>query len=159
MPLRAERPDSNNRKEGNVNEEDQGFHPHRAADRGGDYRHPAAIAVPNFLEAQVRSKVSRVRSDHRSLATAIEAYFVDNNTYPASTVTKANNAYATFPGTALDNCRTFRLRLTSSNINCMTLTTPVAYVTSLFAIRSRIPGALRPVLLHQVGLDHGLLGS
>ncbi len=44
----------------------------------------AAIAVPNFLEAQVRSKVSRVKSDQRSLATAIEAYFVDNNLYPAA---------------------------------------------------------------------------
>jgi len=37
----------------------------------------AAIAVPNFLEAQVRSKVARVKSDLRTLATAQEAYFVD----------------------------------------------------------------------------------
>ncbi|MCX7016536.1 MAG: hypothetical protein NTW86_28930, partial [Candidatus Sumerlaeota bacterium] len=43
----------------------------------------AMIAVPNFLEAQTRSKVSRVKSDQRSLATAIESYFVDNNAYPA----------------------------------------------------------------------------
>src|SRR5437763_4530938 len=43
----------------------------------------AAIAVPNFLEAQTRSKVSRVRADQRSMATAIEAYYVDNNHYPA----------------------------------------------------------------------------
>jgi len=42
----------------------------------------AAIAVPNFLEAQVRSKVSRVRADMRSIATAMEAYFVDHNGYP-----------------------------------------------------------------------------
>lgn len=42
----------------------------------------AAIAVPNFLEAQVRSKVSRVKNDMRSLATGIEAYMVDANTYP-----------------------------------------------------------------------------
>ena len=33
----------------------------------------AAIAVPNFLEAQIRAKVSRVLSDQRSLATAMEA--------------------------------------------------------------------------------------
>src|SRR5210317_2224960 len=44
----------------------------------------AAIAVPNFLEAQIRSKVSRVKSDQRSLATAIESYYVDNNSYPAT---------------------------------------------------------------------------
>ncbi len=42
----------------------------------------AAIAVPNFLEAQTRSKVSRVKSDLRTSATAIEAYYVDNNAYP-----------------------------------------------------------------------------
>jgi len=42
----------------------------------------AAIAVPNFLEAQVRAKVSRVKSDLRSTATAIEAYHVDYNHYP-----------------------------------------------------------------------------
>ena len=42
----------------------------------------AAIAVPNFLEAQTRSKVSRVKSDERSIATAIESYAVDNNHYP-----------------------------------------------------------------------------
>ena len=41
----------------------------------------AAIAVPNFLEAQVRSKVSRTRSDLRTLALAQEAYFVDWNSY------------------------------------------------------------------------------
>ncbi len=41
----------------------------------------AAIAVPNFLEAQVRSKVSRVKNDHRALATALEAYYMDNNDY------------------------------------------------------------------------------
>lgn len=44
----------------------------------------AAIAVPNFLEAQTRSKVSRARSDMRTLATGLEAYYVDNNTYPQS---------------------------------------------------------------------------
>lgn len=43
----------------------------------------AAIAVPNFLEAQVRSKVSRVKNDHRTIATALESYSVDhNNNYP-----------------------------------------------------------------------------
>ena len=44
----------------------------------------AAIAVPNFLEAQTRSKVSRVKNDTRALSTAIEAYHVDHNEYPPS---------------------------------------------------------------------------
>lgn len=42
----------------------------------------ASIATPNFLEAQVRSKVSRSRADMRSMATAIESYYVDNNAFP-----------------------------------------------------------------------------
>jgi prepilin-type N-terminal cleavage/methylation domain-containing protein len=42
----------------------------------------AAIAVPNFLEAQVRAKVSRAKSDLRNLATALESYHVDINHYP-----------------------------------------------------------------------------
>lgn len=42
----------------------------------------AAIAVPNFLEAQTRSKVSRVKSDHRTFANAIESYRVDFTAYP-----------------------------------------------------------------------------
>lgn len=42
----------------------------------------AAIAVPNFLEAQVRAKVARVHSDMRSIATALESYRIDANAYP-----------------------------------------------------------------------------
>lgn len=42
----------------------------------------SAIAVPNFLEAQTRAKVSRVKADMRSMATALEAYMVDTNHYP-----------------------------------------------------------------------------
>jgi prepilin-type N-terminal cleavage/methylation domain-containing protein len=42
----------------------------------------AAIAVPNFLEAQTRSKIARVEADMRALCTALEAYRVDNNEYP-----------------------------------------------------------------------------
>ena len=42
----------------------------------------AAIAVPNFLEAQTRSKVSRAKADMRTMATGLEAYMVDHNAYP-----------------------------------------------------------------------------
>ena len=42
----------------------------------------AAIAVPNFLEAQTRSKISAMSADIRSLAVALEAYNVDHNKYP-----------------------------------------------------------------------------
>jgi type II secretion system protein G len=42
----------------------------------------AAIAVPNFLEAQTRAKVSRARADMRTEATGLETYRIDWNKYP-----------------------------------------------------------------------------
>ncbi len=42
----------------------------------------AAIAVPNFLEAQTRAKVTRAVADMRTVATGIESYRIDNNHYP-----------------------------------------------------------------------------
>jgi prepilin-type N-terminal cleavage/methylation domain-containing protein len=70
----------------------------------------AAIAVPNFLQAQVRAKTSRVRSDFRTVATAMEAYFVDFNSYVNdSDNTVANDGQG---GLAL-------------------LTSPIAYITTL----------------------------
>ncbi len=42
----------------------------------------AAIAVPNFLEAQTRSKVSRALADIRGLRLAVESYAVDHARYP-----------------------------------------------------------------------------
>ncbi|MCC6547460.1 prepilin-type N-terminal cleavage/methylation domain-containing protein [Candidatus Sumerlaeota bacterium] len=74
----------------------------------------AAIAVPNFLEAQTRSKVSRCRADMRSLVTAIESYYVDNNKYPP-----AQDRFLVVNGTNL------HVRTPSY------LTTPIGYITSL----------------------------
>lgn len=45
----------------------------------------AAIAIPNFLAAQTRAKVSRVRGELKTMATALEAYYVDNTYYPLTT--------------------------------------------------------------------------
>jgi len=73
----------------------------------------ALIAVPNFLEAQTRAKTSRVRSDVRTLAIGLEAYFVDHNHYPWNDT----GAYS-----ARYNEIIYRL---------VQLTTPVAYVTTV----------------------------
>ncbi len=91
----------------------------------------AAIAVPNFLEAQVRSKVSRVKADQRSLATGIEAYYVDNNDYPgyASGASGANGFIGTGPGAF--RIYTFRVWDGTDN-DFRTLTSPQAYLTSYF---------------------------
>lgn len=91
----------------------------------------AAIAVPNFLEAQIRSKVSRARADMRSLATGIEAYFVDNNSYPACTVTPAWSINNSARGNASSRV-TFRTPRTTSEM-LATLTSPIAYINNVFA--------------------------
>ena len=44
----------------------------------------AAIAIPNLLNAVQRGKQKRTMSDMRALATAVEAYAVDNNIYPTA---------------------------------------------------------------------------
>jgi len=41
-----------------------------------------AIALPNFLEAQLRARVTKARGDMRAIATAFEAYFLDFGNYP-----------------------------------------------------------------------------
>jgi prepilin-type N-terminal cleavage/methylation domain-containing protein len=42
----------------------------------------AAIAVPNYLEAQTRAKAARARADLRSATLALESYRLDHNRYP-----------------------------------------------------------------------------
>jgi type II secretion system protein G len=71
----------------------------------------AAIAVPNFLEAQTRSKVSRILSDMRTMRTALEAYAVDNNKYPETDL--GQNAY------------------NAGYRSIDRLTTPISYITSI----------------------------
>jgi prepilin-type N-terminal cleavage/methylation domain-containing protein len=109
----------------------------------------AAIAVPNFLEAQVRAKVSRVKNDQRSLATGIESYYVDNNTYPVSARTSRqpaanminyNGGLAQARGDTnaqalLAGISTFSSQnpVAGNAVGIATLTTPVAYITSYFA--------------------------
>jgi general secretion pathway protein G len=55
----------------------------------------AAIAIPNLLNAVQRGKQKRTMSDMRSLATAVEAYAVDNNYYPTAA------SCTTYPYTAV----------------------------------------------------------
>lgn len=78
----------------------------------------AAIAVPNFLEAQVRSKVSRTKADMRSLATALEAYRIEWNNYPPD----AQYGWLSPPN--IMKYRSYLPRL-------IHLTTPMAFITSV----------------------------
>jgi prepilin-type N-terminal cleavage/methylation domain-containing protein len=99
----------------------------------------AAIAVPNFLEAQVRSKVSRVKADVRSIATAVESYYVDTNDYPASDTNipdmNTNSGYGANDivgaSQSLRELPTFRRKANAGDL-LQTLTTPISYITSYF---------------------------
>src|SRR5687768_10048736 len=75
----------------------------------------AAIAIPNFLEAQTRAKVSRSKADIKAMVTAVESYAVDNNSY------LSGSAY-----TDMENPNSFPAPDLLS-----ALTTPVAYMSSL----------------------------
>ncbi len=86
----------------------------------------AAIAVPNFLEAQVRSKVSRALADMRTIKTGLESYAVDNNSYILSCcpLNSANiGLYGTGPGGRVPPEETW--------VNYTGLTTPVSYMTTI----------------------------
>jgi prepilin-type N-terminal cleavage/methylation domain-containing protein len=82
----------------------------------------AAIAVPNFLEAQVRSKVSRAQSDLRTLATALESYRVDNNEYVPGHINPLNPSNVVSPSYHLIFPRLERIQV---------LTTPISYISTL----------------------------
>lgn len=86
----------------------------------------ALIAVPNFLEAQTRAKVSRTRTDMRSVSVALEAYRVDHDDYPFP-------SYGFSTDGQVDS--TFDIDNPQQGIASMTgnqnLTSPVAYMTSI----------------------------
>ncbi len=50
----------------------------------------AAIAVPNLLNAVQRGKQKRTMADMKALAAAIEAYHVDNSSYPQAACSSGN---------------------------------------------------------------------
>ena len=82
----------------------------------------AAIAVPNFLEAQMRAKVARVKSDMRTIGMALESYSIDSNgQYPNIKIYR--DIPTLFAKWGQDN---------RGGIMCVTnLTTPVAYLSSV----------------------------
>lgn len=83
----------------------------------------AAIAVPNFLEAQTRAKTSRVKNDHRAIATALETYYLDNNVYP-----EQGEPTSTTPPTITDPSRVYGRE--GQKAIAFRLSTPIAYLTS-----------------------------
>jgi type II secretion system protein G len=68
----------------------------------------AAIAIPNYLDAQTRAKVARMRAEMASVRTALEAYYVDHADYPPGPVTPP-----------FDEVRTYLI------------TTPISYISQV----------------------------
>ncbi|MBN2326370.1 MAG: prepilin-type N-terminal cleavage/methylation domain-containing protein [Candidatus Omnitrophica bacterium] len=70
----------------------------------------AAIAVPNFLNAQTRARIARTNGDLQALGMALGTYFVDFSNFPP------------------EINRNGRLDLT---VDLIELTTPVSYISSV----------------------------
>jgi prepilin-type N-terminal cleavage/methylation domain-containing protein len=100
----------------------------------------AGIALVNFLDAQVRSKASRAKADMRSIVTALEAYAVDNGSYPTYHYSNVPQAALEFhiggivPGFGQPD-------LTWDGRN--PLTTPVGYISTM---------PVDPFAAHKTGL-------
>ncbi len=111
----------------------------------------AAIAVPNFLEAQVRAKASRAKSDIRTLATGLEAYYTDNNAYPQCNTRATAIAYGpdnTPPLTTADAVGKVLERLS----------TPVSYLSTSvfkdsFSVKKRRSGATSVAICTSADID------
>ncbi|RJP27243.1 MAG: prepilin-type N-terminal cleavage/methylation domain-containing protein [Candidatus Omnitrophota bacterium] len=75
----------------------------------------AAIAVPNFLNAQVRAKVARVQGDFQAFSVALETYSLDAGRYPV-----------------VSNCGAVTDSMLFSGLMALRpLTTPVSYMSAL----------------------------
>ncbi len=78
-----------------------------------------SIAMPNFLEAQLRAKVTRMKADMQAMHTALEGYQTEFRYYPCSAVDlymcKRKCLYGVY--TVSDGLRT--------------ITTPIRYLTRL----------------------------
>lgn len=86
-----------------------------------------AFLVPvNFFQASTRSRVARVKGDQRTITIALETYYLDHNQYPPFTLdlSKKDHWHSRSPMPALMR--------PGPGAPPETLTTPVAYITTLY---------------------------
>ncbi|MFH1740027.1 MAG: prepilin-type N-terminal cleavage/methylation domain-containing protein [bacterium] len=77
----------------------------------------AAIAVPNFLNAQIRAKIARAEADLNGLSLALESYRIDHNHYISLWETR------NWPGNYDPNA------ICSHRL--LSLSTPIAYISAI----------------------------
>jgi len=104
----------------------------------------AAIAIPNFLEAQTRARVARVQSEFRNMKTAMFAYRVDFAWWPPDDDAPDGIDHSTL-------------------LNLTELSTPVAYMSSVpyqdpFSTVKKNTSVLGPVANHYQYFLEGLPG-
>jgi type II secretion system protein G len=75
----------------------------------------ASIAIPNYQHAQVKAKTTASFAELKTLSTAVEAYHLDNNTYPLD-----GNDYPMLSDEFFDQKRIQHV-----------LTTPIAYISEI----------------------------
>lgn len=102
-----------------------------------------ALAVPKFVEAQVRSRVVKVKEAQRNLHIALEGYFVDHSAYPPNNMAGASSV----PGTGVGSLQALIL-----------LSTPIAYIPSSiiedpFGGECGSSGDQKPYITYFNGLD------
>ncbi len=94
-----------------------------------------AIAIPNLLEAQVKTRIAKAHADLADLSKAIEQYFIDYREYPATDNSRASlggagaNSGLTDSSVVFESLPTFRNRADSAD-PLVLLTTPIAYIKS-----------------------------
>jgi type II secretion system protein G len=94
-----------------------------------------AIALPNFLEAQIRARVVKAKSEMKSIYTGMESYYIDFKIYPEESEQD--------------------IALTSEGKGLLRLTSPIAYMTSIpedpFGGEDRDVAGGNTLILYEVG--------
>lgn len=95
----------------------------------------AAIAVPNFLEAQTRAKVSRAKADMRAMATATETYHIDYSKYMIDSSTRTDTpgySHDAWGITSAEDYHKIRQYAPAARYDALfRLTSPISYMSSL----------------------------
>ncbi len=116
----------------------------------------AAIAVPNFMNARIRAKISQAYSDIRTLAMAHEQFYLDRNTYPNESESdpwkrpryEAGLFWLTTPIPYMTTVPLDPFRSQEDN-----LTTPRAYETGVFTQGTAVKGRQVAYCIFTVGPD------
>lgn len=91
------------------------------------------FAVSRAYKGSSRAKVSRVNADMRSFALAVEAYYINHDSYPAWAIGVGSANSFAGPSAGVYHIPTFRIWKNDTEKNTFyTLTTPIAYVGMYF---------------------------